>query len=195
MICYWLKNESSAEQGSARRGVPDREFPNLSVQQKRLSNLKRALALRFCTSFQMIASLLFTWVFFCCLFFLKNVVQILIIRFYLCSSQDLIIFPDDCEFKRVTQCTTGRVYHLKFKSTTKKFFFWLQVILESSSSSASCFDSLSHFFFFYKKISHYFSLVLIIQTFLRLKNVFQRWRILCPMLKVHLQIQIELYLL
>ncbi|XP_072156959.1 proteasomal ubiquitin receptor ADRM1 homolog isoform X2 [Bemisia tabaci] len=39
---------------------------------------------------------------------------------------DLIIFPDDCEFKRVTQCTTGRVYHLKFKSTTKKFFFWLQ---------------------------------------------------------------------
>ncbi|XP_071956717.1 proteasomal ubiquitin receptor ADRM1-like [Antedon mediterranea] len=38
---------------------------------------------------------------------------------------DLIIFPDDCEFKRITQCTTGRVYILKFK-TGKKFFFWLQ---------------------------------------------------------------------
>ena len=40
--------------------------------------------------------------------------------------QDLIIFPDDCEFKRVSQCTTGRVYVLKFKSSNKKFFFWVQ---------------------------------------------------------------------
>lgn len=39
---------------------------------------------------------------------------------------DLIIFPDDVEFKRVTQCTTGRVYILKFKSSNRKFFFWMQ---------------------------------------------------------------------
>jgi hypothetical protein len=39
---------------------------------------------------------------------------------------DLIIFPDDCEFKYVPQCTTGRVYVLKFKSSNKKSFFWLQ---------------------------------------------------------------------
>uniref|UniRef100_A0A1B6MPN0 Uncharacterized protein n=1 Tax=Graphocephala atropunctata TaxID=36148 RepID=A0A1B6MPN0_9HEMI len=39
---------------------------------------------------------------------------------------DLIIFPDDCEFKKVAQCTTGRVYVLKFKSSNRKFFFWLQ---------------------------------------------------------------------
>ncbi|XP_022913874.1 proteasomal ubiquitin receptor ADRM1-B-like [Onthophagus taurus] len=39
---------------------------------------------------------------------------------------DLIIFPDDCEYVKVTQCTTGRVYLLKFKSSNRKFFFWLQ---------------------------------------------------------------------
>jgi len=39
---------------------------------------------------------------------------------------DLIIFPDDVEYKRVAQCTTGRVYVLKFKSTNRKCFFWMQ---------------------------------------------------------------------
>merc|ERR1719266_470809 len=39
---------------------------------------------------------------------------------------DLIIFPDDVEFKKVAQCTTGRVFILKFKSTTRKLFFWMQ---------------------------------------------------------------------
>lgn len=39
---------------------------------------------------------------------------------------DLIIFPDDCEFKKVDQCKTGRVYILKFKSSNRKLFFWMQ---------------------------------------------------------------------
>lgn len=39
---------------------------------------------------------------------------------------DLIIFPDDTEFKKVEQCTTGRVFVLKFKSTNKKCFYWMQ---------------------------------------------------------------------
>ncbi|KAG7198081.1 hypothetical protein KM043_018249 [Ampulex compressa] len=39
---------------------------------------------------------------------------------------DLLIFPDDCEFKHVPQCKTGRVYLLRFKSSSRKFFFWLQ---------------------------------------------------------------------
>lgn len=40
---------------------------------------------------------------------------------------DLIIFPDDCEYVHVPQCTTGRAYLLKFKSSNRRFFFWLQV--------------------------------------------------------------------
>lgn len=39
---------------------------------------------------------------------------------------DLIIFPDDCEFKKVDQCKTGRVYLLRFKSSNRKLFFWMQ---------------------------------------------------------------------
>ncbi|KAJ3586410.1 hypothetical protein NHX12_012808 [Muraenolepis orangiensis] len=39
---------------------------------------------------------------------------------------DLIIFPDDCEFKKVNQCTTGRVFVLKFKAGSKRLFFWIQ---------------------------------------------------------------------
>ncbi len=49
--------------------------------------------------------------------------------------QDLIIFPDDCEFKRVNQCTTGRVYVLKFKAGSKRLFFWMQVSGRCSSTS------------------------------------------------------------
>lgn len=40
---------------------------------------------------------------------------------------DLMIFPDDIETRKVAQCTTGRVFLMRFKSTNKKFFFWMQV--------------------------------------------------------------------
>jgi 26S proteasome regulatory subunit N13 len=36
-------------------------------------------------------------------------------------------FKDDIEYKRIIQCTTGRVFLMKFKSTNRKLFFWMQV--------------------------------------------------------------------
>ncbi|KAI9496764.1 proteasome complex subunit Rpn13 ubiquitin receptor-domain-containing protein [Zychaea mexicana] len=40
--------------------------------------------------------------------------------------EERIIFPDEAEFVRVTQCTTGRVYSLNYKSSGEKLFFWMQ---------------------------------------------------------------------
>lgn len=39
---------------------------------------------------------------------------------------DFIIFPDEAELLRVDECTTGRVYILKFKSSSQKVFYWMQ---------------------------------------------------------------------
>lgn len=40
---------------------------------------------------------------------------------------DLIVFPDDCEYKKVSQCKEGsRVFLLKFKTSARKLFFWMQ---------------------------------------------------------------------
>lgn len=38
----------------------------------------------------------------------------------------MIIFPDDAEFLKVPQCTTGRVFVLKFKTSPRRLFFWSQ---------------------------------------------------------------------
>lgn len=39
---------------------------------------------------------------------------------------DLILFPDEAEWLPVKQCTTGRVYVLKFKTSAQRLFFWMQ---------------------------------------------------------------------
>ena len=41
------------------------------------------------------------------------------------TAQDLTIFPGEATWKRVKQCTTGRVYILEFKED-RRLFFWLQ---------------------------------------------------------------------
>lgn len=38
----------------------------------------------------------------------------------------MIIFPEEAVFKRVKQCTTGRVYLLEWKGTERRLFFWMQ---------------------------------------------------------------------
>ncbi|XP_052872674.1 proteasomal ubiquitin receptor ADRM1 homolog [Anopheles cruzii] len=39
---------------------------------------------------------------------------------------DLILFPDDCEFKKIDYVKNGRVFVLKFKSSSRRLFFWMQ---------------------------------------------------------------------
>jgi len=39
---------------------------------------------------------------------------------------DLIIFPEEATMKKISQCTTGRIFLLEFKASSKKHFFWLQ---------------------------------------------------------------------
>lgn len=39
---------------------------------------------------------------------------------------DLVIFPEEIEFKKVTQNSTGRIYLLKWRSNARKLFFWMQ---------------------------------------------------------------------
>ncbi|CAF2193788.1 unnamed protein product [Rotaria magnacalcarata] len=42
------------------------------------------------------------------------------------AEDDLVIFPDEIEFKKVTQNTTGRVFILKWRTNARKLFFWMQ---------------------------------------------------------------------
>lgn len=40
--------------------------------------------------------------------------------------EDLIVFPEEAEWLPVPQCTTGRVFVLKFKTSAQRLFFWMQ---------------------------------------------------------------------
>jgi len=40
--------------------------------------------------------------------------------------EDLILFPQDASFSKVTQAAGGRVYVLKFSSSNQRHFFWMQ---------------------------------------------------------------------
>ncbi|KAK9451238.1 proteasome complex subunit Rpn13 ubiquitin receptor-domain-containing protein [Limtongia smithiae] len=42
------------------------------------------------------------------------------------TRDELILFPGDVEWLPVPQCTTGRVYVLKFSSSSQRSFFWMQ---------------------------------------------------------------------
>ncbi|GAA5800643.1 hypothetical protein HPULCUR_006079 [Helicostylum pulchrum] len=39
---------------------------------------------------------------------------------------DMIIFSEEAEFSKVEECTTGRVYVLKFKTSNETHFYWMQ---------------------------------------------------------------------
>ncbi|KAF9013464.1 adhesion regulating molecule [Cyathus striatus] len=40
--------------------------------------------------------------------------------------EDLILFPSDATFTKVSQSSSGRVYVLKFSSSNQRHFFWMQ---------------------------------------------------------------------
>lgn len=42
------------------------------------------------------------------------------------AEDDLIVFPDEVVCKKVEKCTTGRVFILLFKDSSRKYFFWMQ---------------------------------------------------------------------
>jgi 26S proteasome regulatory subunit N13 len=39
---------------------------------------------------------------------------------------ELLLFPGDAQWVHLKQCTTGRVFALKFKSSSQKHLFWMQ---------------------------------------------------------------------
>ena len=49
---------------------------------------------------------------------------------------DLIVFPDEAELIRIPQCTTGRAYVLKFKTSSQRLFFWLQDLSDKEDDKA-----------------------------------------------------------
>eukprot|EP01097_Dermamoeba_algensis_P004236 TRINITY_DN2799_c0_g1_i1.p1 TRINITY_DN2799_c0_g1~~TRINITY_DN2799_c0_g1_i1.p1 ORF type:complete len:119 (+),score=25.59 TRINITY_DN2799_c0_g1_i1:98-454(+) len=52
--------------------------------------------------------------------------------------QEFILFPDDAVFKPVTECKTGTVYVLEFKTPLKRHFYWVQ---DTNTQNATSFAS------------------------------------------------------
>jgi 26S proteasome regulatory subunit N13 len=88
---------------------------------------------------------------------------------------DLVLFPDEIEFKKVTQNTTGekksffanffkrkkfivgRVYVLKWRSNTRKLFFWMQEPKDDKDEEfcKKINDLVSWFFFKFDLYTYY----------------------------------------
>lgn len=49
--------------------------------------------------------------------------------------EELLLFPGDAEWNHVKECTTGRVFELKFKSSGQRHVFWMQAPTSDSNLS------------------------------------------------------------
>lgn len=47
------------------------------------------------------------------------------------EKDELLLFPGDASWTHVTECTTGRVFALTFKTSGQKLLFWMQSPVES----------------------------------------------------------------
>lgn len=47
-----------------------------------------------------------------------------------------VLIPGDAEWVHIKQCTTGRVFALKFQSSEKREFFWMQSRTDASDKQA-----------------------------------------------------------
>ena len=67
----------------------------------------------------------------------------------------MIVFPDDAEFRHIPQCTTGRVYLLRFKNN-RKMFFWMQVSIDVIyCKSSRCIITNYYYYYFYYDLNWY----------------------------------------
>lgn len=48
--------------------------------------------------------------------------------------EELLLFPGDAEWNHVKECTTGRVFELKFKSSGQRHVFWMQAPTSDSTN-------------------------------------------------------------
>ncbi|EEB09288.1 19S proteasome regulatory subunit [Schizosaccharomyces japonicus yFS275] len=58
------------------------------------------------------------------------------------KEDDVVVFPDEVEFERVSQCNTGRVYMLKYPSSSQCLFYWMQ---ERDSGNDEAYEELVNY--------------------------------------------------